>query len=30
MAPPAIDLTREQDKPPSLRKVVPFRRRREG
>ena len=29
-APPAIDLTRGEDEPSSLGKVVPFRRRREG
>ena len=29
-APSAIDLTLEKDEPPSLRNVVPFRRRREG
>jgi hypothetical protein len=29
-APPAIDLTPEEDKPPSLRKVVSFRHRRKG
>ena len=28
--PPAIDLTPEEDKPPSLCNVVPFRRRPEG
>ena len=28
--PPAIDLTREKDKPSLLGKVVPLRRRREG
>ena len=29
-APPAIELTPQKGKPTSLRKVVPFRRRREG